>query len=271
MCNDEKADGEAPLLVWSWWWTRVAKTSFNERPEAALTLSLQHPCSGRTLSVLRERRAYPVFLSCTPPPPPLSRFSLHFDFTGRRVVEQSGDIAIFPAGGVKSDEHRPIFAIIGPWISGEGELIGAIVDWNACNKDFVEIYLCNSKVSGSSRACAGRLTNLFARSDHPFFYFRFIVGQFYEAIGWCRDSWSIFGENLFFFFSFEDWWTRAFHEYGMDIMGMMWWINTELNAGNLIWKIEGRLPENTFIDLILLARNILDDKNIIEKRRFMAD
>lgn len=57
----------------------------------------------------------------------------------------------------------------------------------------------------------------------------------------------------------------------MDIMGMMWWINTELNAGNLIWKIEGRLPENTFIDLILLARNILDDKNIIEKRRFMAD
>lgn len=76
---------------------------------------------------------------------------------------------------------------------------------------------------------------------------------------------------FFFFFSFEDWWTRAFHEYGMDIMGMMWWINTELNAGNLIWKIEGRLPENTFIDLILLARNILDDKNIIEKRRFMAD
>lgn len=29
-------------------------------------------------------------------------------------MEQSGDIAIFPAGGVKSDEHRPIFAIIGP-------------------------------------------------------------------------------------------------------------------------------------------------------------
>lgn len=137
MCNDEKADREAPLLVWSWWWTRVAKTSSNERPEAALTLSLQHPCSGRTLSVLRERRAYPVFLSCTPSlllPPPVIKILPPFRFYRKTSGGTERGYCDFPCGrrkvGWASTDFRDNWSV---------NFRGGGINWRDCRLKCVRI------------------------------------------------------------------------------------------------------------------------------------
>lgn len=81
----------------SWWWTRVAKTSSNERPEAALTLSATTPLFRMNFVryVSGELTGFLVVYTLESPYPlPLSRFS-HFgvDFTGRREVKRSGPAA----------------------------------------------------------------------------------------------------------------------------------------------------------------------------------
>lgn len=107
--------------------------------------------------------------------------------------------------------------------TGKGEEEGEI-NWRDCwlkfvgentwNKDFVEnstgyIFMELIIRNWVTRACA-RLTNLFGQI-HFFLFFRFIVGQFYEAIG-CRDV-GQFRWKFFFFFFFSRGLINAFHEY----------------------------------------------------------
>lgn len=115
VCNDKKADGSVEnyhFRFGSWWWTRVAKTSSNERPEAALTLPATTPLFRMNFVryVSGELTGFLVAYTPLSPPPVIKILPFRRRFCrktrGETERASSADIAIFPAGGIKSDEHR---------------------------------------------------------------------------------------------------------------------------------------------------------------------
>lgn len=149
VCNDKKADGpvetggELPLLVWWWWWTRVAKTSSNERPEAALTLSATTPLFRMNFVryVSGELTGFLVVYTLESPPSfiKILPFRRRFYRKTRGETERASKRGYcdFPCGRHKvgwTSGVRPIFTIIGPWIS-EGE--EGEINWRDCWLKFV--------------------------------------------------------------------------------------------------------------------------------------